>query len=77
VAIVTIHYAKTNLSRLLARVEAGEEIIVARARLPVARLVPCPKSAPRRAFGAFKGVVTVGPGFFDPPPSDEPNAWER
>jgi prevent-host-death family protein len=37
---VTIHAAKTNLSRLIARAEAGEEIIIARGRTPVAKLVP-------------------------------------
>ena len=39
--VVNVHQAKTQLSRLLARVEAGEEIVIARRGNPVARLVPC------------------------------------
>jgi prevent-host-death family protein len=74
--VITIHAAKSNLSRLLARVEAGEEIILARGKLPVARLVPYPKRASRRQFGALKGLVTVDPAFFEPLPPDELTVWE-
>ncbi len=72
---VTVHTAKTNLSRLLARVEAGEEIVVARGKHPVARLVPCAPPPPARKFGALKGIVSVGPEFFDPLPPDELDLW--
>ena len=51
---VNVHEAKTHLSRLLAQVEAGEEITIARNGKPVARLVPC-KSRGKRQFGLMKG----------------------
>ena len=75
--VVTIHIAKTTLSRLLVRVEAGEEIILARGKHPVARLVPCDAPKPKRQFGALDGIVSVGPDFFDPLPPDESAAWEQ
>jgi prevent-host-death family protein len=74
---VTIHAAKTRLSQLLARVEAGEEITLARGKQPIAKLVPFHPPAPRRQFGALRGVVSVGPEFFEPLPEDELAAWEQ
>ncbi|MGC1411228.1 MAG: type II toxin-antitoxin system Phd/YefM family antitoxin [Acetobacteraceae bacterium] len=76
-AVVTIHAAKTHLSQLLARVEAGEEIVLARGRQPVARLVPYRPPAAKRQFGALRGVVSIGPEFFAPLPEDELAGWER
>jgi prevent-host-death family protein len=75
--VVTIHVAKTHLSQLLARVEAGEEIVLARGRQPIARLVPYHRRAAKRQFGALRDVVSVGPEFFEPLPEDELAAWER
>ena len=75
--IVTVHTAKTTLSQLLARVKAGEEVIVARGRRPVARLVPCSPLRAKRRFGALKGRIDVGPDFFDPLPPEELEVWER
>jgi len=63
---VTVHDAKTNLSTLLARVEAGEEIIIARGNTPIARLTPIQAPVAKRQFGALKGVVSVGPELFEP-----------
>ena len=63
---VTVHAAKTNLSKLLARVEAGEEIVIARGKIPIARLTPIHAPPAARHFGAFRGVVSVGPEFFEP-----------
>lgn len=74
---VTIHTAKTTLSQLLARVEAGEEIILARGRQPIAKIVPYHPPAPKRRFGALRGIVSVGPEFFEPLPDDELAAWEQ
>ncbi len=65
-SIVTIQEAKTNLSKLIARVEAGEEIVIARGRTPVARLTSIRPPSIARRFGALKGVVSVGPEFFEP-----------
>jgi prevent-host-death family protein len=74
---VTIHAAKTHLSRLIARAEAGEEIIIARGRKPVAKLVPIETSKPRRVFGSLKGQVSIGPEFFEPLPPEELDAWDQ
>jgi len=74
--IVSVHAAKTHLSQLLARVEAGEVVTIARGRTPVARLVPiAPK--PRRQFGAMRGQIAIGPEFFEPLPEDELDRWEQ
>ena len=71
----TIHPAKTNLSQLVARAEAGEEVVLARGRNPVAKIVPvAPK--PERKFGRLKGKIEIGPEFFEPLPEDELKRWE-
>ena len=71
---VNIHEAKTNLSSLIAEVEAGEEVVIARAGKPVAKLVPIarrPKRATRRNIaGSLKGKIKIGPDFDDPLPHD-------
>lgn len=74
---VTIHLAKTHLSQLLARVEAGEAIVLARGKRPIAKLVPYRPPAPKRQFGALRGVVSVGPEFFEQLPVDELDRWEQ
>jgi len=66
--IVNVHEAKTQLSRLLEGVEAGEDIIIARAGKPVARLVPVPEGA--RTPGRLKGKVTISDDFDAPLPAD-------
>ncbi len=73
---VTIHAAKTNLSKLLARVEAGEEIVIARGKIPIARLTPIHAPPVKRQFGAFRGVVSVEPEFFEPMTDAELAEWE-
>ena len=73
---VTMHAAKTNLSRLVAAVEAGEEVIILRGRTPVARLVGIAPE-PARAFGALKDQLHITSAFFDPVPATELEAWER
>ncbi|MEX1205709.1 MAG: type II toxin-antitoxin system Phd/YefM family antitoxin [Dongiaceae bacterium] len=75
-AIVNIHEAKTHLSRLLARVAAGEEIIIARAGKPVAKLVPLSPIKKTRGYGLLKGKLVVPDSFFDPLPEEELAAWE-
>lgn len=62
--IVNVHAAKTNLSRLLERAEAGEEIVIGRAGKPVAKLVPYVRERPKLVFGAMKGEIVVH-GDFD------------
>ena len=70
--IVNVHDAKTHLSRLLERVKAGEEIILAKAGTPYARLVPF--VAARRELGFVEGRVPEN--FFEPLPEDELDAWQ-
>ncbi len=78
-ATVKIHDAKTNLSKLIARVEAGEEIVIARGDKPVAKLVAA-EAAPKkkRVAGAMKDIWPDLPDafFFDPLPEEELAAWE-
>ena len=71
---VNVHEAKTHLSRLLDQVAAGEEVIIAKAGKPIARLVPADRSEPR-VPGIAKGRVTDA--FFEPLPEEELAAWER
>jgi prevent-host-death family protein len=73
---VSIHEAKTHLSRLLRRVACGEEIVIARGKEPVARLVPF-KAPRRRTFGLDKGVFTVPDDFDGPLPEDVLEDFER
>ena len=67
---VNIHEAKTHLSRLLARVHAGEEIVIAKSGEPYARLVPLGSRQPKREPGTLKGRVALGARFFDPLPAN-------
>lgn len=63
---VNIHEAKTHLSRLVERVEAGEEITLARAGRPVARLIPyVPRREPRKP-GLWEGRITLAPDWDSP-----------
>ena len=72
---VNVHEAKTHLSRLLAQVEAGEEVTIARNGKPVARLVACARVG-RPQPGIFKGKIVVPDSFFDPLPEEELRLWE-
>jgi len=75
----TIHEAKTHLSKLIARAEAGEEIVLARGKTPVAKIVPLNPPAPepkkKRELGQLRGLVKLDPGFWDPLPDDELALW--
>ena len=53
---VTIHKAKTQLSKLIEQAEMGEEVIIARGKKPLARLVPYAPEQPKRGFGSMKGA---------------------
>jgi prevent-host-death family protein len=71
---VNVHEAKTKLSELLSRVEGGEEITIAKAGRPVARLVPVREKAVVRVAGTAKGKVAIGRDFDEPLP--DPLLWE-
>ena len=66
---VNIHEAKTHLSRLLLRVEGGEEIVIARAGKPIARLVPVRRARRARRSGRFAGQGHIADDFNAPLPS--------
>jgi prevent-host-death family protein len=72
---VNVHEAKTHLSRLLEQAHAGEEVILAKAGKPYARLVPLPAELPPRSPGRLKGQVDTS-RFFDPLPAAELDAWD-
>jgi prevent-host-death family protein len=60
---VNIHEAKTHLSRLVQRAAAGEEIVIAKAGAPLAKLVPLSPSKEPRKLGAWKGRVWIADDF--------------
>ena len=71
---VNVHEAKTTLSRLLAEVEGGREIILARNGKPVAKLVPIPQKR-RFRLGMWKGKIWMSPDFDAPLSDEELKAW--
>ena len=74
--VVTVHQAKTNLSRLIKKASQGEEVIIARGPKPVARLVPIGEVKGKRQPGSLKGKLRVGAKFFEPLPKSELARWE-
>jgi prevent-host-death family protein len=74
--VVNVHEAKTHLSRLLDRVQQGEEIILAKAGKPYARLVPLESMPPTREPGLLRGRIEMDDSFFDELPEEELRAWE-
>ena len=72
----TIHAAKTNLSKLIARACDGEEIVIAKGDEPVVRLVPILHGKPVRRFGSMKGQARVTPAFFEPLSDEDLRGWE-
>jgi prevent-host-death family protein len=72
---MNVHEAKSQLSRLLDAAQSGEEVIIARAGKPVARLVPI--ETPKRVPGIAKGIWKVDDSFFDPLSEEELALWEE
>ena len=72
---VTIHAAKTNLSKLIEAALAGEEVVIANGKQPVVRLVPIART--RFTIGPLKGELTgPGPDFFEPMSESDLAVWE-
>ena len=73
---VNIHEAKTQFSRLVDAAASGEEIIIAKAGKPTARLVPMERPKTKRRFGALKGKIRISDDFDAPLPDDVIAAFE-
>lgn len=71
---VTVHAAKTNLSKLIDAALAGEEVIIAKGKNPVVKIVPIPKS--RFKVGVLKELAGTAPDFFEPMSEEELALWE-
>ncbi|WP_174280486.1 type II toxin-antitoxin system Phd/YefM family antitoxin [Sphingomonas bacterium] len=75
-ATVTVHEAKTHLSKLIARALDGEDVVIARGKVPTVKLVPVePAPPPRRVPGSMAGQFTYAPDVFDPASDDELREW--
>jgi len=74
--IVNIHAAKTQLSRLVEEAAKGEEIVIAKAGKPVARLVSLAEGRPKRRLGGLAGKVRIPEDFDAPLPDDILDAFE-
>ncbi len=68
---VNVYEAKTQLSKLLEQVEAGDEIVIARHGRPVARLVPLQRTAAPRELGTLRGKIWIADDFDEPDPELE------
>ena len=73
--VVGMHAAKSTLSKLIEQAEAGEDVVITRDGVPVARLIPLVPPV-RREFGLLRGLGRVGPDFFEPLPDSELAGWE-
>ena len=74
---VNVHEAKTHFSKLLAQVGKGEEIIIAKAGKPVARLIPIEERAVERMAGTAKDKVNIAEDFDAPLPESILNSFEQ
>jgi len=72
--IVTVREAETNLSKLIAEVLAGGEVVIAEDNIPSVRLVPVTQPGKRR-LGALKGKIAVDGRFDEPLPDSELEGW--
>jgi prevent-host-death family protein len=73
---VNMHEAKTQFSKLVEAVMHGEEIIIAKAGKPAARLIPYTSQKPERRFGVLKGKITIADDFDAPMPEEFLNDFE-
>ena len=71
----TVHEAKTNLSKLLEEAESGKEVLIARGRTPVAKLVAIGTGKRKRTPGRYKHLIKIRPSFYEPMTKDELKEW--
>jgi len=76
-ATATIHQAKTNLSKLIEQAERGEEVLIARGKKVVARIVPVAAPPKQRRLNIFEGKFKVTRRFFEPLPEEDLDAWSQ
>lgn len=74
---VNVHQAKTHLSRLLARIQEGEEFIIAKNGKPIARLLPAIEAKNKREPGSAQGKIQIAPDFNAPLPDDVLEGFEQ
>ena len=72
---INLYEAKTNLSQLVERAAAGEEIVIAKAGRPMARLVPLERRTGPRVPGALRGMISISPDFDAPLPEEIARAF--
>jgi prevent-host-death family protein len=72
---VSVHEAKTHLSRLIEQVLAGEDVVITRNKEPVVRLVREAPPKKGKRIGLLKGKIAIDDRFFEPLPDDELAAW--
>jgi prevent-host-death family protein len=75
--VVSLHAAKTHLSRLVDDAAKGEDVVIAKAGRPIVRLVPVSNESRRRGFGSMTGKIRIGKNFDDPLPDDLARAWRE
>jgi prevent-host-death family protein len=73
--IINVHEAKTHFSKLLERAHGGQEVILAKAGKPYARLMPLAPVVSKRQPGRLSGLGEIGSAFFEPLPDAELAAW--
>ena len=73
--VVTMHEAKTNLSRIIEEARAGVDIVIARGKVPLVRLIPLDRPPVERRFGAMRGQFQIHDSFFDPLPESDLKSW--
>jgi prevent-host-death family protein len=71
----TVHQAKTNLSRLIEEAEKGHEVVIARGKTPVAKLIAIGNGQKRRKPGRFKDRIVIHATFFEPMDASELKNW--
>lgn len=71
----TVHQAKTNLSKLLKEAQNGKEVIIARGKIPVAKLVAIGNAQKKRKPGKYKDIIKIRPSFYEPLTKEELKDW--
>lgn len=74
---INIHEAKTHFSQILNRVSSGEDVVIAKAGKPIARIVPIKGEGKKRKPGSAKGRVMIEDSFFEPSPDTIINDFEQ